>query len=102
MFLSVLEAVQSDGGGAAKNARNAAAGALRNLNPGVTAERKLNAYFYNVGYSEGIQFDDHQEMVQFLRDNRFKVASVHRYFDTIEEVRQSWSDCGRARSASIS
>ena len=33
-----------------KNARNAAAGALRNLDPAVTRERNLDAYFYNVNY----------------------------------------------------
>ena len=54
MNLSVLEQYNQTAAEPLKNARNAAAGALRNLNPKVTAERKLNAYFYNVGYSDGI------------------------------------------------
>lgn len=86
MFLSVLEAYNQTATDPLKNARNAAAGALRNLNPKVTAERKLNAFFYNVGYSDGIQFDNHFDMVQFLRDNHFKVSNRTRYFSTIEEV----------------
>ncbi|MDF2647720.1 MAG: ligA [Paenibacillus sp.] len=86
MFLSVLEAYNQTATDPLKNARNAAAGALRNLNPKVTAERKLNAFFYNVGYSDGIQFDNHFDMVQFLRDNQFKVSNRTRYFSTIEEV----------------
>lgn len=86
MFLSVLEAYNQTATDPLKNARNAAAGALRNLNPKVTAERKLNAFFYNVGYSNGIQFDNHFDMVQFLRDNHFKVSNRTRYFSTIEEV----------------
>ncbi|KRE45218.1 NAD-dependent DNA ligase LigA [Paenibacillus sp. Soil724D2] len=86
MFLSVLQAYNQTATDPLKNARNAAAGALRNLNPKVTAERKLNAFFYNVGYSDGIQFDNHFDMVQFLRDNHFKVSNRTRYFSKIEEV----------------
>ncbi|MBA2942345.1 NAD-dependent DNA ligase LigA [Paenibacillus sp. CGMCC 1.16610] len=86
MFLSVLEAYNQTAAEPLKNARNAAAGALRNLNPKVTAERKLNAFFYNVGYSDNIQFANHADMVQFLRDNHFKISNRTRYFNTIEEV----------------
>jgi DNA ligase (NAD+) len=86
MYLSVLEEYNKTAAEPLKNARNAAAGALRNLNPRVTAERKLDAFIYNVGYSDGIQFRDHQEMVAFLRENRFKVNPYIRYFDRIEDV----------------
>src|SRR5690606_12628878 len=51
MYLSVLRKYNETAAEPLKNARNAAAGALRNLNPAVTAERKLDAFFYNVGYS---------------------------------------------------
>ena len=43
-----------------KNARNAAAGALRNLDPKVTASRHLDAFFYQVGYIEGHSFATQQ------------------------------------------
>jgi DNA ligase (NAD+) len=86
MRLSVLEAYNRTAVEPLKNARNAAAGALRNLNPKVTAERKLDAFFYNIGYADGVSFADHREMVRFLRDNRFKVNPYIRFFDTIEEV----------------
>ncbi|QHW35171.1 NAD-dependent DNA ligase LigA [Paenibacillus rhizovicinus] len=86
MNLSVLAAYNTTAVEPLKNARNAAAGALRNQNPRITAERKLNAYFYNVGFAEGVSFDTHQEMIQFLRDNRFKVNDYTSYCATIEEV----------------
>lgn len=86
MQLSVLEKYNQTAAEPLKNARNAAAGALRNLNPKTTAERKLSAFFYNIGYSEELAFTTHQEMQQFLRDNRFKVNPYAVYFDTIEEV----------------
>lgn len=88
MNLSVLERYNQTAAEPLKNARNAAAGALRNLNPKVTAERKLNAFFYNVGYAEGISFANHSEMQQFLKDNLFKVNPYALYFDTIEEVQE--------------
>lgn len=86
MNLSVLAHYNETAAEPLKNARNAAAGALRNLNPKTTAERKLNAYFYNVGYTDGVSFTDHQEMQQFLRNNLFKVNPYTAYCDTIEEV----------------
>ncbi|MGV2794659.1 NAD-dependent DNA ligase LigA, partial [Clostridium perfringens] len=48
--------------------------------------RKLNAYFYNVGYSDGIRFSSHQEMVAFLKENRFKVNPHVTYHDSFQEV----------------
>lgn len=86
MNLSVLEKYNQTATDPLKNARNAAAGALRNLNPKVTAERKLNAYFYNVGYSDARTFTTHLEMIQFLRDNKFKVSPHIKFCDTLEEV----------------
>jgi len=68
-----------------KNARNAAAGALRNLNPVVTASRKLDAFIYNVGYAEGVSFDNHQQLQQFLKDNHFKVNPYIIYADDLKQ-----------------
>ena len=86
MFLSVLEAYNKTAAEPLKNARNAAAGALRNLSPKVTGERRLNAFFYNIGYADELEFRDHAEMLQFLRDNRFKVNPYVSFFDDIEGV----------------
>ena len=69
-----------------KNARNAAAGALRNLNPAVTAGRKLDAFIYNIGYAENLTFATHQEMQTFLKDNRFKVNPFVVYASKLEEL----------------
>jgi DNA ligase (NAD+) len=86
MFLSVMEQYNKTAVEPLKNARNAAAGALRNLNPLNTAERKLNAFMYNVGYSDHLQFNNHQEMAAFLRENGFKINPYLQYFDSMEEV----------------
>ena len=56
-----------------KNARNAAAGAIRNLDPAVTASRGVEILFYNVNYIEDKTFPSQVEMFDFLRENKFKV-----------------------------
>lgn len=88
MYLSVLEKYNETAAEPLKNARNAAAGALRNLNPAVTAERKLDAFFYNIGYSDRQLFSHHQEMTQFLKDNKFKVNPYIAFCDTLDEVKE--------------
>ncbi|WP_077368509.1 NAD-dependent DNA ligase LigA [Anaerosalibacter sp. Marseille-P3206] len=69
-----------------KNARNAAAGALRNLDPKETKRRNLIAYCYNVGYIEGKEFSTHMEMLKFLEDNKLPVNNYRVVCNTMEEV----------------
>ena len=71
--LSVLEKYNENAQEKLKNARNAAAGAVRNLDPAVTAERGVEILFYNVNYIEGRSFATQTEMFDFLKENRFKV-----------------------------
>lgn len=86
MPLSALEEYNKRAVEPLKNARNAAAGALRNLDPKVTEERNLTAYFYNIGYIEGKTFDNHRQVLEFLKDNRFPVFPYAKAFDSIEGV----------------
>lgn len=55
-----------------KNARNAVAGAIRNLDPKVTARLKIEILFYNVNYIEA-ELKTQEEHFQFLKHNNFKV-----------------------------
>lgn len=98
MNLSVLEEYNKTAAEPLKNARNAAAGALRNLNPKVTAERKLSAFFYNIGYSDAISFRDHREMMAFLQENRFKVNPYIFYFEQFDDVMEQLADIEKRRS----
>ncbi|WP_058300532.1 NAD-dependent DNA ligase LigA [Gorillibacterium timonense] len=97
MFLSVLEKYNQTAAEPLKNARNAAAGALRNLNTSVTASRHLDAFIYNVGYSDEIAFANHKEMIDFLKTNHFKVNPETHYYDTIEEVAEQVERIAEAR-----
>ena len=84
MRLSVFDAYNKTAAEPLKSPRNAAAGALRNLDPAVTATRKLDARFYNVGYIEGRAFRDQAEMLDFLRENRFPVSDCEIMADSID------------------
>lgn len=88
MPLSALKAYNEKYTPALKNARNAAAGALRNLNTKETKKRNLTAYFYNVGYIEGKDFNSQEEMMQFLKDNRFKVHPFIKKAKTLKELEE--------------
>ena len=65
MKLSVLDEINKTTDEKLKNARNAAAGALRNLDPRITAKRRLDCYCYNVGYIEGKKLETQDEMLGF-------------------------------------
>ena len=86
MKLSVLEEINANSDERLKNARNAAAGALRNLDPRITAKRKLDCFCYNVGYIEGKNFVDQNEMIDFLRENGFTVNGYLKLCDSIDSV----------------
>lgn len=86
MRLSVLEAYNATADEPLKNARNAAAGALRNLDPSVTAQRKLDAVFYDIPHIEGHSFVDSDAMYEFLRENHFPVSSYLRKAANIDEA----------------
>ncbi|SCZ06749.1 NAD-dependent DNA ligase LigA [Alkaliphilus peptidifermentans] len=86
MSLSVLEEYNKTADEPLKNARNAAAGALRNLNPKITAKRKLDAFCYNVGYISEDIFSTHIEMIDFLKINRFPISRYIKHCRSIGEV----------------
>ncbi|MDD7352186.1 MAG: NAD-dependent DNA ligase LigA [Peptoniphilaceae bacterium] len=75
-----------------KNARNAAAGALRNLDPKVTKKRNLTAFFYNIGYIEEELFKSDDDIKEFLRENNFKVSKynfkVKKFKEIIDKIRE--------------
>ncbi|MDE7265657.1 MAG: NAD-dependent DNA ligase LigA [Clostridia bacterium] len=95
--LSVLEEYSKTAKEQLKNARNAVAGAIRNLDPKVTAERKPEILFYNVNYmSEGF-LKTQQEHFEFLKQNGFKVFGFLRLCKDGEEVKAAIEEIDVAR-----
>ena len=84
--LSVLENYNKTAAEPLKNARNAAAGAIRNLDPKITAERKPDIYFYDVNYrSEGTELSQ-TEAHDFLVSEGFKVFPYFKVCCSSDEV----------------
>ncbi|HEY8424010.1 MAG TPA: NAD-dependent DNA ligase LigA [Clostridia bacterium] len=77
MRISVFNEYNKTAAEVLKNPRNAAAGAIRNLDPKVTAKRNLDIYFYNVNYIEGGGINSQIEMMEFLKKNRFRTSEYY-------------------------
>ncbi len=69
-----------------KNLRNGAAGALRNLNVKETARRGLSAFFYDVGYKEGTNFNSYIEMMKFIKDKGLPVDDYMEVCTSMKEI----------------
>ena len=67
------------------NPRNAAAGSLRQLDPKVAAQRKLDIAVFNVQWAENVTFTTHLESLDYLKEKGFKVIP-HDSCDTIEQA----------------
>lgn len=55
------------------NPRNAAAGSLRQLDPKICAERRLDIQIFNLQMAEGREFSTHAGTLDYLASQRFKV-----------------------------
>mgnify|MGYP000945212992 CR=1 FL=1 len=76
MRLSVLARYNRTAAEPLKNARNAAAGALRNLDPKVTAARRLDARFYEVGTIEHPPYTDQAGLNAFISEQGFPTSPI--------------------------
>jgi DNA ligase (NAD+) len=95
--LSVLEKYNQTADEPLKNARNAAAGAIRNLDPKITEKRRPDIYFYDVNYtSDGVPMSQ-TKAHQFLMDEGFKVFPYFRVCHTEEEVIAAIAEIERER-----
>jgi DNA ligase (NAD+) len=68
------------------NPRNAAAGSLRQKDPGVTAERSLSLVCHGVGYVEGVRFKSHWEALETLKDLGLRTNPNNKPVKTLENV----------------
>lgn len=68
------------------NPRNAAAGSLRQLEPSVTASRKLDVFVFNIQRADGISFNTHSEALYLLKKLGFKISPDFKICSSIEEV----------------
>ena len=79
------------------NARNAAAGSLRQLDSEITAKRPLDIYIFNVQKIEGKEFESHFEELNYLEEQGFNVNPVRIYCNNIKEVLNAINKIGEDR-----
>lgn len=81
---------------ALKNARNGAAGAIRNLDPKVTARRNLDCVMYSVGKDD--LFSSQTDLVGFLRKNYFKTNDVFTTAHNFAEIKSAIEKIASSRN----
>ena len=69
-----------------KNPRNAAAGAIRNLDPKETAKRNLDYFCYSILLCEGENFKTQQQMHDFLVKNGFQTGNYFKICKNVQEI----------------
>lgn len=79
-----------------KNARNGVAGAIRNLNPAVTAERNLSFFAYNIGYSDKT-FATQKDIREFLIEQGFETEGDFSVVNSKEEIEDYINRAEKAR-----
>lgn len=95
MRLSALKSYNETAKEPLKNARNGVAGAIRNLDPKVTASRRLDIFFYAVNDFEPMPEDEIQKLssqaqsLEFLRAQKFKVNPDLFVCESYEEIAEA-------------
>ena len=79
------------------NARNAAAGSLRQLDSSITAKRPLDIYIFNVQKCDSIEFKSHHESLVYLEKIGFNVNPVKVLCSSIKDVIKEIENIGDNR-----
>jgi DNA ligase (NAD+) len=85
-FRQCNERLAAEGKKTWPNPRNAAAGSVRQKNPGITAERPLSIWIHGMGHHEGLPAEGHGEAIQWLRERGFRTSPIAQRHESIESV----------------
>ncbi|MBQ3537014.1 MAG: NAD-dependent DNA ligase LigA [Clostridia bacterium] len=99
VFEEITKKQEMNGEAPFKNPRNAAAGSLRQKNPKITAERKLDIFVFNVQKYEGTEFSDHKSSLDFLKELGFVTVPFYTPCKDIEEAKKELTRIGEIRSS---
>ncbi len=69
------------------NPRNAAVGAIKLKDSSQARNRRLQAYFYALGYSQGLELGSQEEVLQFLQKQKFLVSPLSAFATTESEIK---------------
>ena len=79
------------------NPRNAAAGSLRQLDPAVTASRRLDLFVFNIQQASGASFKKHSEALEYLAEAGLPVSSGYKVCKGISAVKEEVNAIGASR-----
>lgn len=79
------------------NARNAAAGSLRQIDAKATAERPLDIYIFNVQKFEDVKFDSHWKELNYLESLGFNVVPFRKQCSNITKAIKAIESIGEQR-----
>ncbi len=79
------------------NARNAAAGSLRQLDSKITKKRPLDIYVYNIQKIEGKEISSHYEGLKYLEKLGFNINPIKIFCKSAEEVNSAIKEIGEKR-----
>jgi DNA ligase (NAD+) len=96
-FAALNEQRARDGEPLFANPRNAAAGALRQLDSRITAQRPLDFFVYAVADPAQLAATSHNEVLQKLKELGFKINPHVRYCASMVEVVAHFHELGRLR-----
>lgn len=81
-----------------KNPRNAAAGSLRQKNPKVTAERKLDIFVFNIQQIDGYELNSHKQSLDYVKSLGFKVIPSYKICTEYNEICDEINRIGTQRA----
>ena len=98
-FLALNEEQKKKNDKVFANPRNAAAGSLRQLNPAITAQRKLSVFAYALGAYKGVPFKTHWEFMQTLKSWGFPINPMIRLCHNTKEMLDFFHELGEKRAS---
>lgn len=96
-FERLVEAQENLGQKVPKNPRNAAAGALRQKDSSVTAQRGLDIFIFNIQRINSLSFTSHDDSLDFLKKQGFHVLPSYKRCNGIEEAIAEVEKIGESR-----
>lgn len=98
VFLKLVEEQELNEEKTFRNPRNAAAGSLRQKDPGVTAKRQLDIFVFNVQQYDGPEdLISHKQSLEYVKSLGFHIIPSCKVCDNIQEAEQEVSHIGDIR-----
>lgn len=99
VFEAINERLELEGKTLMANPRNAAAGSLRQKDPRICAQRRLDIAVFNLQLAEGRDFATHTESIAYLREQGFPTIPHALLSDADDDILREIDRLGDARMA---